>query len=64
MPRNFTRTIAAIAAYDEAMEIDNKQQKYIICGQGHTANRVDVVIHDPTKSKNTYYPGKWTIDSY
>jgi hypothetical protein len=42
---------------------DAKGVQYVLCGSGAKAKRVNVVIHDPTKSKNAHYPGKWTIDS-
>jgi len=44
------------------MKVDSKGVKYVICGQGPTAKRVNVVFIDP-KSRNPYQPGKWTVDA-
>ena len=44
------------------MKIDSKGVKHIICGSGPNAKRVNIVFIDP-KSKNSYQPGKWTIDA-
>lgn len=43
------------------LKIDAKGVKFVICGQGATAKRVNVIIRDP-KSRNPYQPGKWTVD--
>jgi hypothetical protein len=44
------------------MKIDSKGVKHVICGGGPNAKRVNITFIDP-KSKNTYHPGKWTIDA-
>lgn len=44
------------------VKIDGKGVHYVICGQGKTAKRVNVVYLDP-KSRNPYQPGKWTVDN-
>ena len=43
------------------LKIDGKGVKYVICGAGPSAKRVNVEFRNPL-SKNPYQPGKWTID--
>ena len=43
------------------LKVDSKGVQYVICGGGKDAKRVNVTFINP-KSKNTYQPGKWTID--
>lgn len=43
------------------VKVDSKGVKYVICGSGPKAKRVNVVLVD-SKSRNPYQPGKWTID--
>jgi hypothetical protein len=43
------------------MKIDSKGVKYVLCGSGSNAKRVNIVFIDP-KSKNSYQPGKWVVD--